>query len=165
MSTNNYKLNCQFGAHPAGAVVPAHVVEVGHDVELLLARGLVEPTAAPTTVALVAPEVAKAAPPDSVEKERDRLAAENAALRKANAEAVGTAKELERERDAYKRKCDEYTAKIVHLEDACEEHQTRQDEFATENGELKAALEKLKAENAQIHADLEAATAPAKPKA
>jgi hypothetical protein len=154
VSTNNYLLKCAFGKYPPGEVVPAHLVEVGHDVEFLLARGLVEPTDKPTTVALVAPEPVKPAEADSVEKERDRLAAENKALRQANAECAGAAKALERDRDAFQKKCDEYTAKIVHLEAACEDHQTTHDALAAENTKLKADL-------AAAHADLDAATRPA----
>ena len=67
MSANNYTLNCQFGPHPVGAVVPAHVVEVGHDRNRLLDLGLIEPTALPTTVALAAPEPVGAPPADSGE--------------------------------------------------------------------------------------------------
>lgn len=151
----NHELFCQFGPYPAHEVVPEHVF-VGHDLPLLIERGLVKPTDKAVTVALVAPEPVKAAgPPDDVLAERNRLAAENKALRANAAKFDGFAQELAKQRDAFKARCDEYTVECEHLKGACTEHQRANDALAATNAALAA-------DNAALRADLDAATAPRK---
>lgn len=142
----NYKLDCSFGSYLPGAVVPEHVL-AGHDVARLIELGLVAPTDLPVNVPLAVPAKVPPAVPDDVAKERDRLAAENAELRRADGSLRALLAAAEKARDTFSAKCNEYTLEVEHLKGACEHHQSK--------------IAELEAANAQLQADLEAATAPA----
>ncbi|AMV24583.1 hypothetical protein VT84_09320 [Gemmata sp. SH-PL17] len=148
----NYELGCQFGAYAPKSVVPEHVF-VGHDLPRLVDLGLVSPTDKAVNVPLEIPKPVAEKAPDTVIDERNRLADENTDLRKRNATYDGVVKELEKQRDAFKKKCDEYTVETEHLKGACEEHQKVQDR-------LEAEVTSLKAEVARLTTDLDNATKP-----
>jgi len=125
-----------FGAYQRGDVIPEYEAG-GHDLDFLIARGVVARTDQAVSVE-VAPKAASApAVPDDVYAERNRLFQENAGLQ---AEAKGLAGQL----DETRRQRDGLRAEIARYVEA--------------NAHLEARVKELTAE-------LEAATAPAVPKA
>jgi len=118
-----------------GDVIPAYEA-AGHDIDGLVAAGVVAWTDAPVTVEVAPKRAAAAAIPDDVYLERDRLFAENARLK---AEADGLSGQLAETRARRDKLRDEIA------------------KYAEANGHLETRVKELTAE-------LEAATAPPTPR-
>jgi DNA repair exonuclease SbcCD ATPase subunit len=139
----NYELHCSFGEYGPGDIVPGYVVEVGHDYQALIEKGLFEPTNRTVNVKVAAPRVPDKATPDSVYDERNRLAAEVKGLREA-AEGLSAAnKALERDKVALTSQLGTHVADAAHLKAACEDHQSKVEQLEKRVAELEAERAKL----------------------
>lgn len=148
----NFVTRCSFGKYDPNKVLPAHAF-VGHDTDELQRLGLIEPTDAPCTEKVDPPAPLRAAQSEDVYRERNRLAEENEQLRQREKQYEGAIDELKKARDAHKGELPKYVEENNHLRGACKDHQAKIDAQAKE-------IEQLKKRNAELTADLEAATAP-----
>jgi hypothetical protein len=150
--SQNYAIHCSFGQYGPGDVVPAYVVEVGHDYQALIEKGLFEPTDRPVNVRVVAPAVPKESAPDSVYDERNKLVVENKRLSEAVEQLTGANKAIERDKAALTAQLGQHVADAAHLKAACEDHQQARDALEKRVAELESERTKLAAENETLRA-------------
>jgi hypothetical protein len=137
----HYRVSCfQFGPYPRGSVIPDHVAGNGNKIADLIAHGTLAPTAEPVNVTIVD----KPAPPSQVPDElRDQLR-----------EATNRHTELESRHLLALGEVDRLTGRVKVLEAEVLRKTEECGHWQTQCGEMEKAM-------AELHKELEQATAPA----